>query len=155
MKDNLRINELGEIGLQNFAPYLMNRIMGRYNDSLRTQISELGLTTPKMRALAVLSVKDSLRIGQLATFTVVDHSTLSRALDGMEKDGYVLRLTGPKDNRTTLICITTKGRTVFNSIWPTMAHAYTEMFNDISKNEKRAFVSTLQKILNNIKTKKL
>jgi hypothetical protein len=34
----------------------MNRIMGRYNASLRDEMAELGLTTPKMRALAVLSV---------------------------------------------------------------------------------------------------
>ena len=47
---------LGEIGLTNFAPYLMNRIMGRYNASLREEMASLGLTTPKIRSLAVLSV---------------------------------------------------------------------------------------------------
>ena len=46
---------LGEIGLANYPPYLMNRIMGRYNASLRDEMADLGLTTPKMRALAVLS----------------------------------------------------------------------------------------------------
>jgi hypothetical protein len=30
---------LGEIGLTNFAPYLMNRIMGRYNASLRDEMA--------------------------------------------------------------------------------------------------------------------
>ena len=30
-----RISTLGQIGLQQFAPYLMNRIMGRYNATLR------------------------------------------------------------------------------------------------------------------------
>ena len=47
---------LGEIGLGNFAPYLMNRIIGRYNASLREEMADQGLSTPKMRALAVLSV---------------------------------------------------------------------------------------------------
>ena len=45
---------LGEIGLANYAPYLMNRIMGRYNALLRDEMAGLGLTTPTMRALAVL-----------------------------------------------------------------------------------------------------
>ena len=49
------LSRLGEIGLSNFAPYLMNRIMGRYNADLRQEMGKLGLTTPKMRALAVLS----------------------------------------------------------------------------------------------------
>jgi hypothetical protein len=55
------LQRLGEIGLSNFAPYLMNRIMGRYNADLRQEMTGLGLTTPKMRALAVLSVIDACR----------------------------------------------------------------------------------------------
>ena len=41
---------LGEMGLDNFAPYLMNRIMGRYNASLREDMAHQGMSTPKMRA---------------------------------------------------------------------------------------------------------
>ena len=77
---------LGEIGLENFAPYLMNRIMGRYNASMREELAELGLTTPKMRALAVLAMIDGLLIGQLAVYAVVEYSTLSRSLDGLIRD---------------------------------------------------------------------
>ena len=33
-----RISTLGQIGLQQFAPYLMNRIMGRYNATLRDDL---------------------------------------------------------------------------------------------------------------------
>ena len=67
---------LGEIGLTNFAPYLMNRIMGRYNASLRDEMAGLGLTTPKMRALAVLSVIEGPLIRELAVYSVVEQSTL-------------------------------------------------------------------------------
>ena len=52
--------KLSEIGLSNYAPYLMNRIMGRYNSSIRDEMAALDLTTPKMRSLAVLSVIDNL-----------------------------------------------------------------------------------------------
>ena len=38
------VRNLGEIGLENFAPYLMNHIMGRYNASLRDEMARLGLT---------------------------------------------------------------------------------------------------------------
>ena len=57
MTDTLkRPPKLGEVGLTNFAPYLMNRIMGRYNAGFREEMAEMGLTTPKARALAVLTV---------------------------------------------------------------------------------------------------
>ncbi len=62
---------LDEIGLENFAPYLMNRIMGRYNASLRQELAALGLTTPQMRALAVLSVRDGPLIRDLAVYAIV------------------------------------------------------------------------------------
>jgi hypothetical protein len=69
--------KLGEMGLSNFAPYLMNRIMGRYNASMREEIAGLGLTTPKARTLAVLSVNDGLLIRDLAVYTVTEHSRCS------------------------------------------------------------------------------
>ena len=34
---------LGGIGLENFEPYLMNRIMGRYNASIRDDVIKLDL----------------------------------------------------------------------------------------------------------------
>lgn len=142
---------LGEIGLQQFAPYLMNRIMGRYNASLRDDLAKLGLTTPKMRTLAVLSVVDGLLIGRLAVYAVVELSTLSRALDALEADGLVRRTPDQDDSRAIRISITEAGRAAFESLWPTMRQSYNRMFAGIDKAEQAAFVATLQKMLNNIK----
>lgn len=142
---------LGEIGLNNFAPYLMNRVMGRYNLSLRSEMAELGLSTPKIRALAVLTVMDGLQISQLAVYAVVEQSTLSRALDALVNEGQVRRMPDPDDSRATRIHITDTGRAAFECLWPHMAKVYTQMFKGIDDAEKRAFVSTLQTILANIR----
>lgn len=142
---------LGEIGLNNFAPYLMNRIMGRYNLSLRAEMAELGLTTPKMRALAVLSVIDGIQIRQLAVYAVTEQSTLSRALDALASDGLIIRTPDPNDSRATHIHITAAGRAAFERLWPRMAETYAQMFQGIDDEEKRAFVRTLQTILGNIR----
>ncbi len=142
---------LGEIGLQQFAPYLMNRIMGRYNASLREDLAKLGLTTPKMRALAVLSVIDNLAISRLAVYAITEQSTLSRALDALEADGLVRRTADPEDSRATRISITESGRAAFETLWPTMRHSYNHMFAGIDATEHAAFVATLQKILLNVR----
>jgi DNA-binding MarR family transcriptional regulator len=143
--------KLGEIGLTNYAPYLMNRIMGRYNASLRDEMAGLGLTTPKMRALAVLSVIDGPLIRELAVFSVVEQSTLSRALDQLEGDGLVRREADAADSRATRIFITEAGRATFETLWPRMAEAQSRMFRGIAEDERRAFVGTLQKMLTNIR----
>ena len=142
---------LGEIGLNNFAPYLMNRIMGRYNNSLRAEMAELGLTTPKMRALAVLSVIDGVQIRQLAVYAVTEQSTLSRALDALAAEGLVSRTPDPADSRATRVHITPEGRAAFERLWPRMAETYAQMFQGIGDEEKRAFVRSLQTILGNIR----
>ncbi|QYZ68691.1 MarR family winged helix-turn-helix transcriptional regulator [Neotabrizicola shimadae] len=142
---------LGEIGLSNYAPYLMNRIMGRYNASLRDEMALLGLTTPKMRALAVLSVVEGPLIRELAVYAITDPSTLSRALDQLERDGLIRREADPADSRATRVRITEAGRTAFDTLWPRMAEANARMFRGIPEDERRAFVATLQKMLTNIR----
>ena len=151
MKDGIPSARLGDIGLSNFAPYLMNRIMGRYNASLRDEIGGLGLSTPKMRALAVLSVMDGLLIGELAIYAVVEQSTLSRALDQLVSDALVRREADATDSRATRIFITDTGRAAFESLWPHMAATYARMFCGIPETERASFVGTLQKILINIR----
>jgi DNA-binding MarR family transcriptional regulator len=154
MTDQRRIPgqpRLGEIGLGNFAPYLMNRIMGRYNASLRADLAGLGLTTPKMRALAVLSVIEAPLIRELAVYAVVEQSTLSRALDQLAGEGLILRETDAGDSRAIRVHITEAGRAAFEAMWPQMAASYARMFQGIPDDERRAFVATLQKMLGNIR----
>ena len=147
----VQMGQLGDIGLFNFAPYLMNRIMGRYNASLRQEMDDLGLTTPKMRSLAVLSVIDGPLIGELAVYAVVEQSTLSRALDQLATGGHVRRAADPNDSRATRVFITDAGRAAFETLWPHMAASYTHMFRGIPDDERQAFVGTLQKMLINIR----
>ncbi len=142
---------LGDIGLTNFAPYLMNRIMGRYNAGFREELAGLGLTTPKARALAVLSVVEAPLIGELAVYTVTEQSTLSRALDQLQSDGLIRRDTDPEDSRATRVSITDPGRALFQTLWPHMHAAQDRMFRDIPVSERQAFVATLQRMLLNIR----
>ncbi|TNC73329.1 MarR family winged helix-turn-helix transcriptional regulator [Rubellimicrobium roseum] len=151
MKDTALPRSLGEVGLASYAPYLMNRIMGRYNASLRAEMARLGLTTPKMRALAVLSVIDRPLIRELAVHAVVEQSTLSRALDALDAEGLVRREADPDDSRGTRVSLTDEGRAAFDRLWPHMAEAQAHMFRGIPDEERRAFVGTLQKILANVR----
>ena len=142
---------LGEMGLENFAPYLMNRIMGRYNAAIQDEMAAQGLTTPQMRSLAVLSVIDGILIRELAVYAVVQQSTLSRALDALARDGLIRRETDADDSRATRVFLTDEGREVYERMWPHMAAAYEAMFVGIGEDEKRAFVGTLKTMLRNIR----
>jgi MarR family transcriptional regulator, transcriptional regulator for hemolysin len=146
-----RLPSLGEIGLNNFAPYIMNRVMARWNANLAEELKARDMTTAKMRALAVLSVSPSLTINELAVFAVMEQSTMSRTVDSLEEQGFISRTPRPGDMRVRDVSITEDGRALFEDVWPTMYEGLGQMFKDIDDDEYRAFLTTLHKILRNIR----
>jgi DNA-binding MarR family transcriptional regulator len=147
---------LGEIGLQQFAPYLMNRIMGRYNASLQEELRQHGLTVAQARALAVLSViTDGVPINDLAVYTVIGQSTMSRTIDALEAQGLVRRETGEHDSRIRKVFLTEAGRVEFARAWPFLQELFETMFHGIDEAEYAAFVATLHKMLKNVRLHQL
>ena len=66
---------LGEMGLENFAPYLMNRIIGRYNAALSSEMTKIGLTTPPNSVTGCLVFdrrNPNLRIGGLCKCSTIN-----------------------------------------------------------------------------------
>ncbi|RJG40456.1 MarR family transcriptional regulator [Mesorhizobium sp. DCY119] len=146
-----RISTLGQIGLQQFAPYLMNRIMGRYNATLRDDLRKQELTVAQVRALAVLSVTDGVTVNDLSVYTVIEQSTMSRTLDALEAQGLVRREAPENDSRVRKVFLTDDGRAEFNRAWPAMHVAFEAMFEGIGDAEYAALIATLQKMLGNIR----
>jgi len=146
-----RISTLGQIGLQQFAPYLMNRIMGRYNANLREVLRQHSLTIPQVRALAVLSVMDGVTVNDLSVYTVIEQSTLSRTLDALERQGLVRREQGVTDSRVRHVFLTDEGRAEFGRAWPFMHEEFEAMFDEIDDTEYAALIATLNKVLKNIR----
>ena len=142
---------MGEIGLNHFAPYLMNRIMARYNANLAGELKRLGMTTGKMRALAILAITPSVTINELSVFAVMEQSTMSRTVDSLEEQGFITRQPRADDMRVRDVTITRAGREAFEKLWPTMYESLLQMFQGIEEDEYRAFIATLHKILVNIR----
>ena len=142
---------LGEIGLNHFTPYLMNRIAARWNADLAGELREYDLTTPQMRVLAVLSINSGLTINELSVLTVTEQSTMSRTLDTLEARDLVRRRQRANDMRVREVEVTEAGRTAFAAFWPVMFNRYRQMFKDIGEQEFSGFVATLHKVLRNIR----
>ncbi len=145
-----KFQALGEIGLTRFEPYLMNRIMERWNFNLQERMVGSDLTTVRMRALAVLSVISGLTINELSVYAVIEQSTMSRTLDVLEKQGLIQRKARASDGRVREIYITEVGRTEFDKFWPAMYEDYRHLFAGIDDAERETFLKTLHKMLSNI-----
>ena len=141
---------LGEIGINQFAPYLMNRIMERWNGNLAEALKLHNMSTTMMRALAILSISSPVTINELSAYAVTEQSTMSRTLDILEAQGLVRRQRRAEDMRIRDVSITEDGRAAFERVWPMMHARFQTLFDGVGEEEYRAFTATLLKILRNV-----
>ena len=148
--DQEAIPSIGEIGLNHFAPYLLNRISARWNADMQEALKPFDLTTAKMRTLAVLSITPGMTANDLALHTITEQSTMSRTLDAMEQQGLIKSRPRKEDLRVREVYLTDKGRQLFAAFWPAMYRRYSDVFSGISEAEYESFISVLHKMLQNV-----
>jgi MarR family transcriptional regulator, transcriptional regulator for hemolysin len=142
---------LGEIGLQQFAPYLINSVSLTWTTHLAGALKAHDMTTAKMRALAVLSISSPLTINELSLYALTEQSTMSRTLDALEEQGFIVRKPRPEDLRVRDVDITQAGRDAFARVWPTMYDLLLKLFDGVDNEEYKAFTATLHKMIANVR----
>jgi len=152
--NNANLPTLSDIGLDQFMPYLLIQIVGHWNGHIQDQLRQSELTNIKARILAVLSLRPDVSVNELSALTVIEQSTISRALDSLEAQGYIYRLTGKSDARVRRIFISDKGSAVFNQIWPAIYSSSNLLMENITETEKEFLVNILHKMIVNIKPDK-
>lgn len=142
---------LGEIGLNQFAPFLINSVSLTWNAHLANALKPHELTTTKMRALAILSISSPVTINELSLYSLTEQSTMSRTLDAMEEQGFIVRRPRAEDLRVRDVEITPQGREAFARFWPTMYDALIKLFDGVDDEEYKAFTATLHKMIQNLR----
>ncbi len=142
---------LGEIGLQQFAPYLINAVSLSWTTQLAAALKAHDLTTPKMRALAILSIASPVTINELSLHALTEQSTMSRTLDALEEQGFIQRQPRPQDLRVRDVHLTQAGRAAFGRVWPQMYDLLLKFFDGVDSEEYNAFAATLHKVMANIR----
>jgi DNA-binding MarR family transcriptional regulator len=142
---------LGEIGLQQFAPYLINSVSLSWTTHLAAALKAHDMTTAKMRALAVLSISSPLTINELSLYALTEQSTMSRTLDALEEQGFIVRKPRAEDLRVRDVDITQPGRDAFAKVWPTMYDLLLKLFDGVDNDEYKTFTATLHKMIANVR----
>jgi MarR family transcriptional regulator, transcriptional regulator for hemolysin len=141
---------LGQIGLQHFAPYLINSISLSWTTHLADALKAHDMTTTKMRALAILSISSPVTINELSFYALTEQSTMSRTLDALEDQGLIVRKPRAEDLRVRDVDITQAGRDAFAKVWPVMYELLLKMLDGVDTEEYKGFIATLHKIIRNI-----
>jgi DNA-binding MarR family transcriptional regulator len=79
---------------------------------LRTEDDALGVSPPRLSALSVVVFAGPIGIGALAAAESVAAPTMTRLVDGLERDGLVRRRPDPADARGVLVEPTATGKRI-------------------------------------------
>lgn len=137
--------------LDDFLPYLLNRIVARMNRDLVAALRPLGLTQRDWRILAVLSTGEGRTLRELEVYTITPQSTLSRLIDRMAALGLVEKRGAESDGRTVEVHVTGAGREAYRRMLPVALAECERATRGLSPEEQRTLVRLLQRLLADIR----
>jgi DNA-binding MarR family transcriptional regulator len=90
--------------------------------NLEAALRPHNITMPRLSILTRLFWADSdMALGEIATVLRLHPTSVTSAVDRLERDGLIQRIAHPTDRRATYASITTKGRALLNRIVPKLA----------------------------------
>jgi DNA-binding MarR family transcriptional regulator len=108
------------------VPFRLNRLMAAWNARLEARLGEAGASFAQWRVVMVLArAGRALTIVELAAATLAPHSTLSRQLVAMEREGLLRRRRHREDGRAVSVELTALGRQRYRD-WLPLAEAEAE-----------------------------
>lgn len=102
---------------------------------LRVEDEALGISAPRLSALSALVLAGPQRIGELARLERVEPPTMTRLVDGLERDGYVARTADPDDARAVRVEATARGRDALAEGRRRRVAAFTELLGSLPHRE--------------------
>src|SRR5258706_4639099 len=104
------------------------------------------LSGPRMGVLFQVQKSGGLRMGDLAERLGVAPRTVTDLVDGLERDGLLLRRPDPADRRATLLDLTPRAQVDFDRAHATSKVFLQEIFSPLQPAERRQFMRLLAKL---------
>jgi DNA-binding MarR family transcriptional regulator len=136
--------------LESHIFYLFTQIFGRRNRHLVETLRPLRLGVPQWRILAVLHERAGCTMSELADFTTIDRTTLTRALDRMARDRLIERRGDAQDRRSVRLSLTAAGATAFRSVLPRVLEQNERAMRGFAADERTALRAALHRMVRNL-----
>jgi DNA-binding MarR family transcriptional regulator len=130
--------------------YLMFQTVRRRDQAFAGALDALGLNLPKWRALSVISRLSGCTMNELAEFTTIDRTTLTRTADQLIEAGLVSRGGLPGDRRIVRLELTEKGEAAFEQALVEMRRFNSAALEGVSAEDQAHLRDTLRVVIGNI-----
>lgn len=106
------------------------------------------LTPMQFGVLEVLYTKGPLHVGDIIEKMLSTSGNMTVVIKNMEREGYICREEDPKDKRSFLISLTSKGREKIEEVLPEHVAHIKETFQILTKDEQKELINILKKFKN-------
>lgn len=123
-------------------------VVSRHREVALDRILEpLGLNVSRYRALSVVGVLMSCTMGELAEFSAVDRTTLTRTVDQLVAAGLAERATPKEDRRQVLLSLTDAGRKANRAALSAIYRLNRDLLAGLSEADQRIVARALEAFL--------
>jgi DNA-binding MarR family transcriptional regulator len=113
--------------------------------TVNARFQHTGLSLARLRVLFQL-IDRPCRMGELSTCVDVAPRTMTSTIEGMERDGLVVRQPDPADGRATIVSITDAGRRSYTEGVRLQARAVADLFDALDAEARSALLETLERL---------
>lgn len=129
---------------------LLFRIKKIYTENTNDNLKKYNVTLSDMSFLIKLNENDTMSQTELAESTSLNSATIARALDRLEKKGFVKRENDVEDKRKKNIILTQKGKVTISDILIQHENFKKEVFREFESEEYLNLIKYLNKLLNTL-----
>ena len=123
-------------------------VVGRHREArLEATLKPVGLSLSRHRALSVISTLGSCTMSELADFSAVDRTTLTRTVDQLVDGGLVERATPREDRRQVVLTLTDQGRRVYRRSLKAIYGVSRDLVAGLAEEDQRVVARSLEAML--------
>jgi DNA-binding MarR family transcriptional regulator len=149
----MRVENFGEdnaLPLPSYLSYLLYQTEQHRRALASDCISRHGLTFPKWVAMASLRRFGECSMTRLAKLSASDRTTLTRSVDGLIREGLVVRETSTEDRRIVVVRLTPAGLDLLARIREDIRPLNQEVCSELTDEEQANMTRYLKKMLSGL-----
>lgn len=135
------------LDLTSYVFHLFTVVARHREVRLEAELKSAGLNLPRHRALSVILALESCTMSELAEYSAVDRTTLTRTVDQLVDAGLVKRATPREDRRQVVLTLTNDGRRLCKRSLRAVFHVNRELLEGLAEADQRTFARALEAFL--------
>ena len=130
--------------------YLLFQTARRKDFAFDAAFKSLNINNARARTLGIIRRVEGCTMNALARLSAIDRTTLTREVDHLVDDGYVLRTVPADDRRRVLLTLTEKGEALYQQAMPMLTAFNRRALGDVDPERLRDAARLLQALLRNL-----